>query len=191
MRSLRPLGRFLVVTAIAIGAIAACSSGSKGANGPENGTSTTAAPTTTTTLPCNPLASYAPDIPRPAPGAMPAGSKMAEIAQRGYLKVGVSADTYNFGFWNPLVGELQGFDVDMAHAVAKAIFGDPNAIKFTVMSLGQRQKALTDNAVDMVADVYTMTCGRWNDIAFSSQYFSADKKILVAKDSGTRAGSMI
>ena len=49
----------------------------------------------------------------PAPGAMPTGSSMADIVERGKLVVGVSADTLLFGSRNPFTGEIEGFDIDM------------------------------------------------------------------------------
>ena len=45
--------------------------------------------------------------------AMPCGSYMAQIQQRGRLIAGVSADTLLFGFRNPLTGHLEGFDIDL------------------------------------------------------------------------------
>ena len=184
MRPTRRFGTLFVALAVTLGAIAACSSGGKGADSQDGGGTTTAAPTTTTPVACdNAVASYAPD-----PGAQTNDAKLDEIRQRGKLIVGVSADTYGFGFRNPLTGDLEGFDIDMALAVARAIFGDqPNIrdfVGFKVVALGQREGVLLDNSVDMVADVFTMTCDRWTRIAFSSQYFAAEKKILVAKGSG-------
>jgi polar amino acid transport system substrate-binding protein len=186
MRPSRRSRTLFVIVTVTLGLIAACSSSGKGAAGPETSTTTTAAPSLPTTN-CDPAAtaSYG-----PVPGAQANDTKLTEIRQHGKLIVGVSADTYGFGFRNPFTGNIEGFDIDIAHAVAKAIFGDPNAIEFRVMSLAQRQPAVVDNSVDMVADVFTMTCDRWNDpndstksIAFSSQYFAAEKKLLVATDS--------
>jgi polar amino acid transport system substrate-binding protein len=177
MTTTRRLGLLLLSVALVLGAVVACSS-NNGANGPET-TSTTAAPAPTTPATCDDAkASYAPA------GAQASDAKLAQIRARRKLIVGVSADTYGFGFRNPFTGQLEGFDIDMAHAVAQAIFGDPNAIEYKVVALGQREGVLLDNSVDMVADVFTMTCDRWTRIAFSSQYFAAEKKILVAKESG-------
>ena len=48
---------------------------------------------------------------------------MAKIRARGYLIAGVDQSTYRFGFLNPLSDQIEGFDIDMIRAVAKAIFG--------------------------------------------------------------------
>ena len=81
---------------------------------------------------------------------------MQKILSRGHLNVGVSADTLLFGYRDPASGDISGFDPDVARQVAKAIFGTPDAIKFVVMSYGQRIQALEDGTVDMVADVMTI-----------------------------------
>jgi len=152
---------------------------------------TTAAPSPTATASppaCgNRLASFAPDGPNPAPGAMPAGSYMAEIQQRGRLIAGVSADTLLLGARNPLTGQIQGFDIDMLKAVSKAIFGDPNKIEFRVITTAQRIPVLTDGSVDIVARAMTITCARWEQIDFSTQYYLAGQKVLVAKGSPVKA----
>ena len=71
---------------------------------------------------CDPTASSL----RPSgPPQVTPGSFMAKIRARGYLIAGVDQSTYHFGFLNPLTGQIEGFDIDMIRAVAKAIFGDP------------------------------------------------------------------
>ena len=58
--------------------------------------------------------------PLPSPGAMPPGSTMAAIAERGRLIVGVDQNTYLFGFRNPSTGQLEGFDIDLAREIARS-----------------------------------------------------------------------
>jgi polar amino acid transport system substrate-binding protein len=148
-------------------------------------TTTTAAPASGEPPDCgNPVASYAPIGARPAPNQMPAGTKMREIQDRGRLIVGVSGDNLLFGSVNPETGELEGFDIDIAKEVARAIFGDPNRIQYVIMSFAQRIPALQDRSVDMVANVMTINCARWQVINFSTEYYQAGQTILVAADSG-------
>jgi polar amino acid transport system substrate-binding protein len=127
---------------------------------------------------------------------------MRTIADRGYLVVGVSGDTRLLGARNMLNGgALEGFDIDMARYVAKAIFGDGSdrRIHFRVITAGQRiplvnkgagTKAQPADGVDMVARAMTMTCSRWSGtdenepVAFSSVYLMAHQRLLVRKDSG-------
>ncbi|QTE30834.1 glutamate ABC transporter substrate-binding protein [Pengzhenrongella sicca] len=127
----------------------------------------------------DPLASYAPQGALPAAGAMPAGSTMETIAQRGRLIVGVSADTLLLGARNPISGQIEGFDIEMARLVAEAIFGDPSRIELRVLTAAQRIPALEDGSVDLVARAMTINCTRWEQIAFSAEYYRAGQKVLV------------
>jgi polar amino acid transport system substrate-binding protein len=149
----------------------------------------TPAPSTTAPPKCdNPTASYAPDGPLPSPNELPAGSTMARIKDRGRLVAGVSADTYLLGSRNPLNGRIEGFDIDMVKAVTKAIFGDETKYQLKVITAAQRIPALQEGQVDLVARNMTITCDRWTQIAFSSEYYRSGQKILVRK--GSKATSL-
>ena len=77
-------------------------------------------------------------------GQMPAGSTMAKIQQRGRLIAGVSADTYLLGSRNPFNGRIEGFDIDLVKAMAKAIFGNENAYELRVITAAQRIPSLQE-----------------------------------------------
>ncbi len=127
------------------------------------------------------VASYAPSGSIPAPDALPSGSYMAAIKERGRLIAGVSADTFLLGSRNPLNGRIEGFDIDMVKQVAQAIFGDENAYELKVITAAQRIPALENGTVDLVARNMTITCDRWTQIAFSAEYYRAGQKVLVRK----------
>jgi polar amino acid transport system substrate-binding protein len=122
--------------------------------------------------------------PLPSPGAMPPGSTMAAIAERGRLVVGVDQNTYLFGFRNPSSGQLEGFDIDIAREVARRIFGDPDRIQLRVVDASQRESALQSGLVDMVARTYSITCARKQKVDFSTVYYYANQRILSVKGSG-------
>jgi polar amino acid transport system substrate-binding protein len=111
------------------------------------------------------------------------GSFMAKIRARGVLIAGVDQSTYHFGFLNPLSGQIEGFDIDMIRAVAKAIFGNPNQVQFKAISDAQRIPDILSGAVDIVAHTMTITCDRLKQVDFSSVYFDAGQRVLVLKDS--------
>lgn len=131
----------------------------------------------------NPVASYAPAGPLPGPDALPANSKMAEIKKRGRLIAGVSADSLHLGARNPLTGTIEGFDIDMIKAVSTAIFGTPDKIEYRVISSPQRLPVLKNESVDIVARNMTINCARWQEIAFSTEYYRSGQKVLVARGS--------
>ena len=131
---------------------------------------------------CDPTASSL----RPSgPPQVTSGSFMAKIRARGYLIAGVDQSTYRFGFFNPLNNQIEGFDIDMVRAVAKAIFGnsDPNTVHFKAISDAQRIRDTTNGTVDIVAHTMTITCDRLKTVDFSSVYFEAHQKVLVLKNS--------
>lgn len=175
----------LVVIALVVLALVAtaCDDDSGSDRADSDTTTTTVAPAAPAVDCGNPVASFAPLDPMPAPGQMPSGTYMAEIQQRGRLIAGVSADTLLFGYRNPFSGQLEGFDIDLVKEVAQAIFGDPNRVEYKVVTYAQRIPALLDGSVDIIADVMTVNCERWQQISFSSQYFDAGQKILVRTDS--------
>ena len=135
---------------------------------------------------CDPLASLRPGT-LPPPGQPPAGSSMAKIVQRGRLIVGVSQNTYLFGHRDSRTGELVGFEIDLAREVARALFGDPTKIQFRAMSAAERIPALKNGEVDLVVRAMTMTCDRWQEISFSTEYFTGGQRLLVPVDSPVKS----
>lgn len=149
------------------------------------------APSGTDIVTANCLQSYAPPATMPEPNQMPAGSYMDTIKKRGHLVAGVSADTLRLGSRNPVTNKIEGFDIDMLHAISQAIFGDPNKITLNVITAAQREKALLDDNVDVVARAMTITCDRWKRIAFSSEYYRSGQTVLVRKGERTDTGAPI
>ena len=136
---------------------------------PSATTTPSPAPSGTDVATTNCLQSYSPPGTMPTPGTMPAGSTMDRIKKRGRLIAGVSSDTLLLGARNPVTGQIEGFDIDMLHAVSQAIFGDPNKVELKVITAAQRLPSLKDGTVDIVARNMTITCARWKEIAFSSE----------------------
>jgi polar amino acid transport system substrate-binding protein len=134
---------------------------------------------------CDPLASYRPGSDGTA---VPSGSTMEKIVDRGRLVIGVSQDTYLFGYRDPFTGQLTGFDIDIAREIARALFGDPDRIQFRAISSAERIPMLQDNQVDLVVRTMTMNCERWEEVAFSTEYYSAGQRVLV--HSGSEAEGM-
>ena len=128
--------------AAASGAYAPTPVADAGAVAPATANPGTATPTPAATgaavTAANCLKSYAPQGALPAPGALPSGSTMERIRKRGYLKAGVSADTLLLGARNPVTGKIEGFDIDVLHAVSQAIFGDPDKIELRVITAADR-----------------------------------------------------
>ncbi len=139
----------------------------------------------------NCLPSYAPTGPLPTPGQMPSGTTMRRIQDRGRLIAGVSADSLLLGARNPVSGQIEGFDIDILHAVSQALFGRPDKVDLKVITAAQRLPALEDGSVDIVARNMTINCERWKDIAFSSEYYRSGQKVLVRDGEAIQSGGPI
>ena len=131
----------------------------------------------------DPTASLRPPNPMPAPGQMPAGSYLRTIQDRGRLVAGVSQDTLLFGSLNPFNGQIEGFDIDVLHQIAQAIFGDPNRIEFRAITSAERVGKIQDGSVDIVGRTFTINCDRRTQVDFSTVYFDAGQRVLVRTDS--------
>ncbi|MGC0420536.1 glutamate ABC transporter substrate-binding protein [Embleya sp. AB8] len=132
--------------------------------------------------PCDPSRSLTPSTSARA-GAMPAGTTMRAIQDRGKLVVGVDQNTRMFAARNSNTGQLEGFDIDLAREVAKAIFGDPDRIQFRTIPPGRRIDVLVEQQVDMVVDAMTITCERRQQVDFSAVYLEDALRFLVPKGS--------
>jgi polar amino acid transport system substrate-binding protein len=130
-------------------------------------------------------ASLRPPARLPAPGAMPAGSFMRTIQDRGYLVAGVNAALLDFGYLDTGTGRIEGFEIDLVRALARAIFGDasPRRVHLLAMSVPQRIPAVQGGRVDIVVDAVTITCARRQEVDFSSVYYDAQQRVLVPADS--------
>jgi polar amino acid transport system substrate-binding protein len=130
--------------------------------------------------------SLRPQGPLPAPGAMPPGSTMGRIAERGRLIVGVDQGKYATGYRNPLTGNLEGSDIDIARRIADAIFGDPDRVQFVVLNIADRATAVASGQVDLVVNTFTITCERQKQVEFSAPYMAVSQRLMVPRGSGVR-----
>jgi polar amino acid transport system substrate-binding protein len=132
---------------------------------------------------CNPATATASLRPLPGPPQDTSDPLMAKILARGHLIAGVSQSTYHFGYLSPLDGQTKGFDIDMIHAVAKAIFGNPDKVEFRGITDDQRMPDIRNGSVDIVAETMTILCSRLKQVDFSSVYFEANTRVLVPTSS--------
>ncbi|MEU1531173.1 glutamate ABC transporter substrate-binding protein [Streptomyces fagopyri] len=123
----------------------------------------------------------------PAPSGDESGDTIAAIKERGYLSVGVDQNSYRWGYRDPnstkKSSDLEGFDIDLAHEIAKEILGSPTAVRFHAIPTNQRVPAIQNGQVDMVVRTMTITCDRLKDVAFSDPYFVTGQQVLAPKAS--------
>ena len=134
----------------------------------------------------DPTPSLHPVGPLPPPGQMPAESFMQHIFRSGHLVVGVDQNTLGFGYRNAN-GDLEGFDIDLAREVARAIFGNTNAIVFKSATSAQRIPAVVNGDVDIAASLLSINCDRWQQVDFTTQYYGGYQSVLVRNHSPIRS----
>ncbi|MFI5678114.1 glutamate ABC transporter substrate-binding protein [Streptomyces cellulosae] len=106
--------------------------------------------------------------------------------ERRKLIVGVDQNSYRWGYRDPNSGgkgDLEGFDIDLVHRIAKDILGDENAVQFKAIPTDQRIPAIKSGRVDMVVRTMTINCSRLGDVAFSAPYFKTGQQVLAPKSS--------
>ncbi len=91
-------------------------------------------------------------------GSVAAGT-LEDVKARGELLAGVNGELFGFGKPDEK-GVWQGLDVDTARAVAAAVFGDANKVKFVPLNTKTRFTALQSGEVDVLTRNCTVTLSR-------------------------------
>ena len=126
---------------------------------------------------------------RPFPNQAQADEAVENIRNRGRLIVGLDIGSNLFSFRDPITGQITGFDVDIAGEVARDIFGTPSQVEYRILSSADRIEALEKNQVDIVVKTMSITCERRKQVDFSTEYLSANQRILAPRDSAIRQAS--
>ncbi len=112
-------------------------------------------------------------------------SYMYSLQTKGKIRVGTQEDNTPFSVKSPTTSKWEGFDVDIARELAKAIYGagdDPDThIEWVAVTSATRIPSLTDNKADVIIKTFTINEDRKKQIDFSDVYFSTGQRILVKK----------
>jgi general L-amino acid transport system substrate-binding protein len=117
-----------------------------------------------------------------------AGPTLDNIKAKGFVQVGVNGEL--FGFAKPdEKGIWRGLDVDTGRAIAAAVFGDVNKIKFIPLTSVQRFTALQSGEVDVLCRNATQTLGRDTELGldfaqvnyYDGQGFLVPKKLKIKR----------
>ena len=107
---------------------------------------------------------------------------LQDVKRRGKLIVGVKTDYPPLGFLDKK-GVNKGFDIDIAKALSKELFGNEEAIQFVPVTSGNRIAFLTSKKIDIIVATLTITEDRKKEVDFSNPYFITAQLILVREDS--------
>jgi general L-amino acid transport system substrate-binding protein len=94
-----------------------------------------------------------------AAGLAFAGKDLDAVQKKGFVQAGVNGGVFGFGMPDEK-GVWKGLDVDTARAVAAAVFGDANKVKFTPLTAQQRFTALQSGEIDVLTRNATRTLSR-------------------------------
>lgn len=107
-----------------------------------------------------PVASKAEPKAASAPAASTqSGGTLDAVRQRGAVNCGVNTGLAGFGIADSQ-GKWTGLDVDVCRAVAAAVLGDAEKVKYTPLTTQQRFTALQSKEIDILSRNTTWTLGR-------------------------------
>ena len=117
--------------------------------------------------------------------AAASAATLDDVKAKGFIQCGVSQGLP--GFSNPdSAGNWSGLDVDLCRAMAAAVFGDANAVKFTPLSAKERFTALQSGEVDVLSRNTTWTATRDTSLGlnFAGVNYYDGQGFMVRKDLG-------
>jgi ABC-type amino acid transport substrate-binding protein len=114
-----------------------------------------------------------------------AQSTLETVKKRGKLIAGVKTDFPPFGYVDA-AGKNLGFDVDVAHEFAKALFKDAKRVELVGVTSGNRIPFLQSGKIDIIIATVTITDERRQVVEFSEPYFLSGSLLLVPKASAVR-----
>jgi general L-amino acid transport system substrate-binding protein len=94
-----------------------------------------------------------------ATAGMAVAGTLADVKAKGFIQAGANGDLFGFGKPDEK-GVWRGLDVDTARAIAVAVFGDANKVKFTPLTAKTRFTALQSGEIDVLTRNCTQTLGR-------------------------------
>ncbi len=112
-----------------------------------------------------------------------------EVRSRGELRCGVNTGRLAGFAWKDEAGRWSGFDVDFCRAVAAAVLGDANKVRFVPLKTEERLGALAEGRIDLLARNTTWTLSRDLDagISFAAIVYYDGQSFMVRKASGVRS----
>jgi general L-amino acid transport system substrate-binding protein len=117
-----------------------------------------------------------------------AGETLNAVKARGQLIAGVNGGVFGFSMPDEK-GVWKGLDVDTAKAIAAAIFGDANKVKFVALTAVQRLPALQSKEIDVLCRNTTITLTREtvNGLNFVHVNYYDGQGFLVPKKLGIKS----
>lgn len=106
---------------------------------------------------------------------------LAEIKQNDRIRIGVFGDKPPFGYIDEQ-GQNQGFDVEIARALAQDLLGDANKVEFVLTEAANRVEYLKSNKVDLILANFTQTAEREKVVDFAQPYMKVALGVVSHQD---------
>jgi general L-amino acid transport system substrate-binding protein len=125
-------------------------------------------------------------------GSMAAAGTLDEVRARGVLSVGVNGGVAGFSMPDEK-GVWKGLDVDTAKAVAAAVLGDANKVKYVALTAVQRLPALQSKEVDVLCRNTTITLTREtaNGLNFAHPNYYDGQGFLIPKKKNVKSAKKL
>ena len=117
-----------------------------------------------------------------------AGPTLDKIKQAGTLVCGVNTGLAGFGQPDSQ-GRYSGFDIDICKAIAAAVLGDPEKVKYVPLTAQQRFTALQSGEIDVLSRNTTDTLQRDAELGldFAPVVFYDGQGFMVSKKLGVKS----
>ena len=122
-------------------------------------------------------------------GSAASGATLEYMKIKGFVQCGVSQGLPGFSARDEH-GDWSGIDVDICRAVAAAMFGEPDRVRYTPLSAKERFPALRRGEIDMLSRNTTWTLSRdAMGLEFAAVTYFDGQAFMVRKDFGIESVS--
>jgi glutamate transport system substrate-binding protein len=110
------------------------------------------------------------------------GTKMAELADAGKVRIGVKYDQPGLGFLEPGADAPKGFDIEIGRIIAAELGIEDDGIEWVETVSENREPFLQNNRVDLVIATYSITDERREVVGQAGPYYVTGQQLLVNED---------
>ncbi len=114
------------------------------------------------------------------------GTTMARIQEAGRLRVGTRFDAPAVALRNPVTGEMEGFDVGIAKAVAARLGLSEDQIEFTEVISANRETALSQDLIDINVSGYVVNDKRRALVGQVGPYITVSTRLFIHEANADR-----
>lgn len=111
-----------------------------------------------------------------------AGTKMADLAESGSVKIGVKVDQPGIGFQQPGADSPEGFDIEIGRILAAELGIEEDGIDWVETVSDNREPFLQKGTVDMVVASYSITDERRQVVGQAGPYYVTGQQLLVREE---------